>query len=112
MRISKQLIRIAQLISQKQIQKILVQATEKKCAININYLTISGNGIKNYTVMPLQIKNRQLKNSRQLVLYAQDINEHNRTKSFIIKNIKHIQLDQKHNRRIRKNLLEKYVKNH
>lgn len=112
MKISNKLIKIAEILNSKQIQNVLVQATKKKCAVNIDYLTISGKGIKNYTVMPLQIKKRQLKYSNQLVLYAQDINENNRTKSFVIKNIKRIQLDQNKKRRIRKNLLEKFVKNH
>lgn len=93
MRISKQLIKIAEILNFKQVREVLIQATKKKCAVNIDYLTISGNGIKNYTVMPLQIKTRELKYSRQLVLYAEDIHQQNRTKSFIIKNIKHIQLD-------------------
>lgn len=112
MKISKQLIKIAEILNSKQIQETLLQATKNKCAVNIDYLSISGNGINNYTIMPLQIKKRQLKYSNELVLYAEDINQNNRTKSFVMRNIKKITIDQKHKNRIRKNLLEKHVKNH
>lgn len=105
---SKQLFRIANALKSfhlnQQIEEQLSQATKEECAVIFEYSTLQGEN-KTYNVMPLDIKTRQLKNGKETVLYAEDLNENNRTKSFIIKNIKNMRLDKKHNKRNRKNLI-------
>lgn len=61
--------------------------------------------------MPLELKQRRLKKGVYTVLYAQDVNDNNRTKSFIVNKIFKLKIDKKNNKRIRPNLFQKnYIK--
>lgn len=110
--ISKKLIIIADILSplkfSKQIKDLLVQATKQKCAVKFDYTSIIDGKTKTYIVMPLQIKTRNLNHGTELVLYGEDINHNNRTKSFVIKSIRNIILDKTNKKRVRENTLEKY----
>ena len=88
----------------KDIAEQLQKATQQKCSVTFEYSTIEGN-TNVYNVMPLDIKLRQLKEGTELVLYAEDVNQKNRTKSFIVKNIRNIKVDKNSTYRKRKNLL-------
>lgn len=88
---------------------ILLVATKQKKAVNFDYISINTGAMKNYTILPLQVKLRRLKKGSQTVLYGQDVNNNNRTKSFVLKNIKNIKVINQKFKRVRKNLLQKYI---
>lgn len=91
MKYYKQLLLIARiLISNKNIIDLILNAAVQKHAINMDYVTKTSNELKNYIVVPIEIKQRKLTNGITMVLYAEDINDNNRTKTFIINNIKRI----------------------
>lgn len=91
MKYSKKLLLIAKILfaNDKIIQTILDAAVNKH-AVNMDYVTKTANELKNYIVVPLEIKQRKLTNGTTMVLYAEDVNDGNRTKTFILKNIKRI----------------------
>ena len=111
--LSAKIAKIAMIIasSETQLKNVLLQATKEDKAITFNYTSIINNQTKQYTVMPLEIKNRILKNGNNLVLYGEDVNDGNRTKSFVINNIDNIEINNKRFYRKRKNKLENLIKN-
>ena len=111
--LSTKIAKIAMIIasSKTQLKNVLLQATKEDKAITFNYTSIINNQTKQYTVMPLEIKNRILKNGNNLVLYGEDVNDGNRTKSFVINNIDNIKINNKRFHRKRKNKLENLIKN-
>lgn len=91
MRYSKKILLIAQLlIAKNNFIEIILNAATNKHAINMDYVTKTANELKNYIVVPLEIKQRKLTNGTTMVLYAEDVNDSNRTKSFILDNIKRV----------------------
>ena len=111
MKTSTKLIKIAiKLANNSQTLQALLDATKENKAIQFQYLSITNNTVKKYTVLPLQIKLRKLQNGSQTGLYAEDVNKNNRTKSFVLKNIKNIKLIDNIFKRNRKNKLQNYVK--
>lgn len=73
----------------KIIDQILV-AAQNGHAINMDYVSKTSKEFKNYVVIPIEMKERKLTDGISMVLYAEDVNDENRTKTFVISNIKRI----------------------
>jgi hypothetical protein len=71
---SSQLIKIAKILLSAALPPhfydIIGEATKNKCAISFDYRSIANNNVKQYTVMPLELKQRRLKKGVYTVLYA------------------------------------------
>lgn len=82
MKLVEQLIKIAASIYPNKTMQKIINALQQFNTISIDYRKLNGQ-FESYVIVPVQIKNK----NKKLVLYAEDIDQQNKTKSFIIKNI-------------------------
>ena len=110
MTLSNKLIKIAEQIrniDSNSVMSVLLQASKEDNAVSFDYISIETGKLKKYIVLPLQVKLRKLKKSSDTMLYAQDVENNNKTKSFVLKNIRNIKIEGNKYKRIRENLLTK-----
>lgn len=95
MNIVKQLIKLAASVQpNKKVQQILNALVDFN-TIGIDYRKKDGS-FESYVIVPVQIKN----NNKKLILYAEDVDENNQTKSFIVNNILKIRNHNRDNKTI------------
>ena len=73
----------------------IMEAVARNTYVVIEYVKITTNELKTYKIIPLEWKFRELKVGRRKVLYAQDMNEQFRTKSFVHVNIQRVMIGRK-----------------
>ena len=69
-----------------------MESVVRNTYIVIDYVKITTNELNQYKVIPLEWKFRDLKVGRRKVLYAQDMNEGYKTKSFVHINIQRVMI--------------------
>lgn len=73
----------------------IIEAVARETYIIIEYVKITTNEFSAYKVIPLEWKFRDLKIGRRKVLYAQDMNDRFKTKSFVHINIQRVMIGRK-----------------
>lgn len=73
----------------------IIEAVARGTYIVIEYVKITDNSFDRYKIIPLEWSFRDLKIGRRKVLYAQDMNDQFRTKSFVHVNIQRVLIGKK-----------------